>query len=286
MLNLTDSNALLSNLLNSAKPFLVSRLGIVESNILAQTAMFHGDSFFTLKARKEAWVNAGIFPPTRDSLLKFSKSYFDALGNSDALVSWPRDVQPNHDLVAATLHEKIPRLQMSILDVLQCATQLRDIPIWTHYLQGKRVLVIHPFTKSFQLQFPKISHIHGDKLIPNFEPTFIAPPQSNGISGFTNTYEKGLKRFIEQLSVLVEKKKFDFALVAAGAYGLPVSSFLKESGIGTIYVGGTLQLYFGVSGERWRNRADYLEAKNEFWLEHPLEKPPNGAFFIEGKTYW
>ena len=93
-------------------------------------------------------------------------------------------------------------------------------------------------------------------------------------------------KYLDRLRDLIQNKKYDYALVAAGAYGLPIGKFLKENRLSTIYLGGALQLLFGVFGARWKNRSVIDLFRTSYWLEHPLEAPPRGASFIEGKTYW
>ena len=286
MKSLSDSNTLLKHFIHSERPFLVSRLGVVESNVVSRTIRFSEKERFPIQLRKEAWVNAGIFPPTKKTLRTFSNLYMMALENSDMLAIWPNGIQTSHDLIVNSLDKEIPQVPLSVLDILQCSLEIKPEEIWTRSLSGKNVLIVHPFASSFEVQAPKLNKIHSEGLIPEFTSTFVRPPQTNGLTVSKIKYAQQLELFKKELVTIVQEKDIKFALVAAGSYGLPISSFLKDLGLGTIYVGGTLQLYFGVAGMRWRNRADFKSSFNEYWLEHPVENAPSGAKFIEGKTYW
>ena len=52
----------------------------------------------------------------------------------------------------------------------------------------------------------------------------------------------------------ISKLDFDIALVSCGGYGAPLSYYIKkELNKSVIYVGGGIQLLFGVMGKRWEN---------------------------------
>jgi hypothetical protein len=50
----------------------------------------------------------------------------------------------------------------------------------------------------------------------------------------------------------IQKLDFDIALLSCGGYGMPLCNFIKNNlKKSAIYVGGGLQLLFGVIGQRW-----------------------------------
>jgi len=285
-LGLVESNEYLRSLMLKDNPFLVSRLGGNECNIAVydfkQTSLFN----YSFRERIAAWTGAGIFPPTRNNLGNFSKIYIQALKNSDCLAEWPSSVQPNIDFISNLLDNKIKRISLSVLDILYCADHIENKNLWIQNLKDKSVLIVHPFSKSFKNQMSRIETVHKNFTLPNFKGIFYAPPQSNGLKMSPKNYVKQLQICEDEIQTLSAKHKFDFALIAAGGYGLPLASFLKNIGISSIYVGGALQLYFGVSGSRWKNRENLNRYKTDKWLDHPLESPPFGSFLIEKKTYW
>ena len=66
---------------------------------------------------------------------------------------------------------------------------------------------------------------------------------------------------------------FDIALLGCGCYGHPLCDFIRnELNKSAIYVGGGLQLLFGVMGKRWLERQDWqkiilIYIKNECSME-------------------
>jgi hypothetical protein len=64
----------------------------------------------------------------------------------------------------------------------------------------------------------------------------------------------------------------------------------ERHGKSAIYVGGVLQMYFGILGERWiRERPDIIKMfvdGNDAWTRpSELEKPKN-YINVEGACYW
>jgi hypothetical protein len=81
---------------------------------------------------------------------------------------------------------------------------------------------------------------------------------------------------------------FDVALVSCGGYGNLVCSQIYKMNKSAIYVGGVLQMFFGVYGSRWeKDRPMILDLyKNEFWSRPKENERPEGYSGIEGSCYW
>lgn len=282
--NFIESNSYLRELCGSSQVFMSSRLGVVESNVI--TTLEDRSTGLSLQLRKQAWVNAGIFPPTRGVLEKFSARYMHALSSSDLIAVWPNGIQKNHDHIVDTLASNVSRIPLGVLDIFRCATQVPLNEIWIQAIANKRVLVIHPFAKSFQVQFERLHSLHALPILPIFTPYFIAPPMTQGLNFSKRSYVEELDIFESKVRNLVSSEEFDLALIAAGAYGLPLTATLKAAGVSSIYVGGALQLYFGVLGNRWTNSENIRPFVTKHWLTSPIEKPPLGSGLIEKGTYW
>lgn len=69
---------------------------------------------------------------------------------------------------------------------------------------------------------------------------------------------------------------FDIALVSCGGFGMLLSDYiytvLHKS---TMYVGGALQLYFGIMGKRWENHTIISKLKNKKWTNVLKEDIPS-----------
>jgi hypothetical protein len=101
------------------------------------------------------------------------------------------------------------------------------------------------------------------------------------------------KNWFETFSLMCKEIKaldFDVALLGCGGYGIPLCSFingsLKKS---AVYVGGGLQLLFGVGGKRWLNQPlikRESERTGSLWTRPSEAETIVGNTMIEGGCYW
>ena len=84
--------------------------------------------------------------------------------------------------------------------------------------------------------------------------------------------------------------EFDIALLGCGGYGLPLCDFIHtKMNKSAIYVGGGLQLLFGVMGARWENWDDWKKIIAE--NDTKFIRPSGSEIFannvrIEDACYW
>ena len=78
----------------------------------------------------------------------------------------------------------------------------------------------------------------------------------------------------------------DAALLGCGAYGLPLAAHVVSSGASAVYVGGGLQLLFGIMGRRWADRAEIAAVARESWVWPSAAETPPRAEVVEGGAYW
>ena len=80
---------------------------------------------------------------------------------------------------------------------------------------------------------------------------------------------------------------FDVALMGCGGYGLPLAAYIRGNlSRSAIYVGGGLQLMFGITGSRWLGRADMKPLVNEFWVRPSASETPVNAIQFERASYF
>ena len=81
---------------------------------------------------------------------------------------------------------------------------------------------------------------------------------------------------------------FDIALVSCGGYANPICSFIYEKGKSAIYVGGVLQMYFGIYGSRWlKERPEIIKLfSNKHWIRPDINERPINNETIEDGCYW
>jgi hypothetical protein len=283
----------ISKKLEHQQHFIIPRIGGIENNyaqigaVTNQQKQLH-DSHkqYIEKTSQVMKYNAGILIPDMNSIIAYSHLYLEAFHKSDLYLDWEpwgdvyKYIQASHDFVTINFSQQ-KRVWAFALDIFH---NIYSTP-WTHALKGKRLLIISPFIKSFKKQIKHREKIYGIDLFPECEFVFLKPPQTQG-NCESREFTKELAEFVQEIEDI--KDDFDIALCACGGYGNLVCSKIYDMNKSSIYVGGVLQMYFGIYGERWlRERKDVMNLfLNEYWTRPLDEEKPAGHEQIEGNCYW
>jgi hypothetical protein len=157
-------------------------------------------------------------------------------------------------------------------------------PSWMPALKGKRILIVHPFAATLQKQVPHLKEIFPDRSwFEDVSFQFIRPPLTLAGNHRGIDWQDHLKPCLEE----IQQCEFDVALVAAGGYGMLISDYIyttmKKS---AIYVGGALQLFFGVIGKRWFDNKEILAMMNDHWIRPTASDRPQNHTKVEKGCYW
>lgn len=234
--------------------------------------------------------NAGIRITRMDSITRYSDMYMRALDNAEMIGGWELwgtyypHIRESYDIV----RQRYKRQTFFWTFAFDIFHYVRTERPWTHALRGKRVLIVSAFAATIQTQLPRLVDVYGIDLFPGCTLTTIRPPQTQGAEP-SREFNEELEEFCGRLDAI--KDTYDVALVSCGGYGNLVCNHIYEKNHkSAIYVGGVLQMYFGILGERWvRERPDVValfQRGNPAWTRpSEAEKPANyGA--VEGACYW
>ena len=229
--------------------------------------------------------NAGIKLGDINDIIMYSQLYLSAFHKCDLYLDWEpwgdvyRSIQMSHDFMTLNFDKK--RIWAFTMDVFQ---NINNTP-WTCALKGKRVLIISPFVESFKQQLKHKDQIYGIDLFPDCKFVFLKPPQTQA-EVQSESFMVELNNFLPELENI--KDDFDIALCACGGYGNLICSKLYDMNKSAIYVGGVLQMFFGIYGERWlRERDDIIQLyKNKHWKRPMKSEKPEGHDKVEGNCYW
>jgi hypothetical protein len=158
---------------------------------------------------------------------------------------------------------------------------LAEFP-WTKALEGKKILIIHPFASTIQEQYKKREYIWKNReTLPNFDLQTIQAIQSLGGNNpnFPSWFDA-----LEYMKSEIEKTDFEICLLGCGAYGFPLAAHVKRLGKKAVHIGGALQLLFGIKGKRWDK--DFANIYNEYWVRPNESEKPQNADSVEGGCYW
>ncbi|MFT4144608.1 MAG: hypothetical protein QM644_09155 [Mobilitalea sp.] len=271
-------NQLIYERLQSSEKFFVGRLGSVELECLSHYLYFlnrkeNSNLPYPENVKMMMNVNAGFFPSEDRLLDQFSKLYMNKLAEMDVIWSmWFSKYEDNlyNDFFA----------DKCIADYDNTVFPYKEKTPWTLALEGKRILVIHPFEESIKENYQNRNLIFPKKcILPDFDLITLKAVQS--IAGNTTTY-KDWFHALNDMEDQMAKIDFDIALIGAGAYGLPLGAFAKELGKKALHIGGILQLFFGIKGKAWNKLGIY----NEHWTSPKQCETPMDFKKVEAGRYW
>jgi glycerol-3-phosphate dehydrogenase len=73
------------------------------------------------------------------------------------------------------------------------------------------------------------------------------------------------------------------AIIGAGAYGLPMASFVKSIGKKAVHLGGVTQILFGIKGKRREKQALKDNLYNRHWVRASQDETPDNSSSIENR---
>lgn len=281
-------------LLVDEKPCMIARFGAFELNtIINYIGVQQGKQSFLKYIKGEAlkwwWdeqlikfmnTNAGFFPPTQEKIEQFCELMLKESSLLDILISW----QPQEYHIKSYFKKDI-----QFIDFEPFNPYFTKRP-WTRVLEGKKVLVIHPFSQLIRKQYQenRSKLFDNPNILPEFELQTIQAVQSLGgvTNNFTNWFEA-----LHWMENEVDKHDFDIALIGCGAYGFPLAAYVKRKGKKAVHFGGSLQLLFGIRGNRWENPNynpiyNYANLMNEYWVKPGNAERPQNAEKVENACYW
>ena len=278
------------------KKFIIPRISGIENNFAVFTSIYSQcgpkDQLYIESYLKNVTNtmknNAGIKMSTMNSIATYSKLYLNAFENCELFCGWEKNgayyphIKDSHDYITNRFSTK-KMVWSYALDVFH---YVHSNP-WTHALKGKRVLIISPFEDSILQQLPHREKLFGGvDLFPDCTFVTIKPPMTQGSEKSREFYEE-LLDFYTRLDKL--KNFYDVALLSCGGYGNIISNHIftvhEKS---AIYMGGTLQMAFGILGRRWLlERPDIVRLyMNGHWVRTKESEKPKGYENIEGGCYW
>ena len=275
-----DNNKLFEKMLQK-EPFIIPRVAGVENNIAVWKTMDNNIQCIMKN-------NAGIKISNQSSCNKYSKMYFKAFENCEMYAGWdkPGDgysgkvyykTHPHTEEVVAKTKQKIWARSFDIFNYIYSNP-------WTHALRGKRILIVSAFCDTIKKQLDK--PVYPVNLFPDCTFVFVKPPQTQADNPSREWHEE-FDDFIFELNYV--RDKYDIALVSAGGYGNLICNYIYEQhNKSAIYVGGVLQMYFGIYGQRWLTELSSIVKMymNENWVRVSEQEKPKGYKNIEGGAYF
>lgn len=295
MLTITDpdiASDIIFGMLISEEPCMIARFGSTELALLDNWWGVQKGEHNALKYIKgeipQWWWNwrnveaiktySGFFPITMDYINRFSEMMLRDMQLVDVLGSW----KPEEIIFSKEL-EQSKKIRLAYLEPF-----LNNNP-WSRALEGKHVLVVHPFAEEITRQY----HEHREQLFEDKRvlPEFASLRVVKAVQSLGGE-ARGFKDWFDALDWMknqMDGTPYDVALIGCGAYGFPLAAHAKRTGHKAVHIGGGLQLLFGIKGKRWENPSKKSEISkffNEYWIRPDAINTPTIAHIIENGCYW
>lgn len=219
-------------------------------------------------------INAGFFPSTRRMLDRFGELMLNCMPLVDVLGSW----RPEESLVMRFMPNVI-RVPLYALEPYYF-----DNP-WMPALEGKRVLVVHPFSDTILKQHERYDKLFADqRLTPKYELQTVKAVQS--IAGNKPDEFEDWFQALDWMKAEIDKRDFDIAIIGCGAYGFPLAAHVKQIGKKAMHLGGAVQNLFGIRSRGMEKDPKFADMMNEYWVRPSEEETPIGFEKVEKGLYW
>ena len=293
------TNKLMFDLFSSDRPCFVGRMGTVECSIVVNYIFVHSQQCYLRKcwkyisdnARMPIWEKGKPFYELQNNAGFFTKGAISIADVEKFAELYLKDI-PQMDVCGRFYDPErfLPFNKSCKMVQLESLYPFFSPQPWTKTLEGKKVLVVHPFKDTILSQYNNYRHelFKNRNVLPDFQLDVIKAVQS--IAG----EDCGFQTWFDALDYMKEeivKRDFDVLIVGCGAYGLPLAAFGKSLGKKALHLGGGTQLLFGIKGKRWEGHyhgddTRFADLFNEHWV-YPSEKEiPKNAKLVEGGCYW
>ena len=279
----------IQRMLLSDEPCMIARFGSVELQAVVDylNPPTVSNALRFIKGDVPAWgyapstlrtmrINAGFFPATKPMLDRFGKLMIECMAEVDILGCWR--------LEEAVTVQYMPNVLRAPLYTLE--PYYFDNP-WTTALEGKKVLVVHPFEDTIRKQHApeRYECLFADKrLTPKYELLTLKAVQS--IAGNKPDEFDDWFQALEWMKSEMRKMDFDVAIIGCGAYGFPLAAYVKQMGKKAVHLGGAVASLFGIRSNAVEKNKKLLPLVNDLWVRPSREETPRGIEMVENSRYW
>lgn len=274
-----QGNDLIRQALQNNVPFMAARFGGNEIRILSDVLFEKAGGKcggISKRSRYKITNQAGFFPDDKEMIYRLAEVYLESSKAVDVLGVW------NMFLQAEISKRYLPQAQLCELGTMEPYYYANP---WSKALEGKDVLVIHPFTDTIKKQYEKRDKLFtNDDILPEFKLKTVKAVQT--IAGRQDNRYNSWFEALDSMYDAAMNEAFDVALIGCGAYGFPLAARIKASGKKAVHMGGALQILFGIKGKRWDNHEIISKMYNEYWVRPGENEKVSNSKVVEGSCYW
>lgn len=265
------------SLVNSGKPFMVGRYGTSEGRTLSEyyEIKYKLRKDYLPRTKKFLCCNAGFFPDDSKSINRWAEIMSELSEECDVLGIM------NFYCEGWIVENLCPNAILMPNGGIASGSKG-----YTHCLEGKKILVIHPMSETIENQYHNKRRLifPDSNALPEFDLQTLKAinTQADETDSRFSTWFDALDYMTDEIS----KRDFDIALVGCGAYGFPLAARIKQMGKSAIHMGGAVQTLFGIKSARGDSNKYISSMYNDAWVYPDEKDKPKGFEKVEGGCYW
>lgn len=272
------------------EPFFIGRLSGNEPNLCGRQLT---GEIISEQLMNEMLFTAGIQFLSQDDVKKFVKMYCNACSNSSVLSIWSGGMYSQAKPFYDFLYKMNPYAKRICAQALEPFYFMNDANYkYESIYKNKKVLVITSHKETTLQQLKNNRDVFGKPIFHETTEFHVYKPTQQNCGNHDNqSWTKHLASMQNDLKALYDEKHYDIALVSCGGFGMILSDYIyTELNKSVVYVGGSLQLYFGIIGNRWTQHPVVSKMMNDKWT-HVLDvdKPKTlslNSRICENNCYW
>lgn len=167
---------------------------------------------------------------------------------------------------------------------------------WTQYLAGKKVLIVSSHSNSIKYQWDKMDLVWGeqkDKIVPFELVDAIRTPYHPDLDDRQYPNCSNYMEMIERTKQIIDQYDYDVLLTGISNQSIFYAQHARDRGKVGIQTGGTIQLFFGLVGNRWLQTpmySNWIQMFNNNWIWPMQIDEPQRKQLISGletsRAYW
>lgn len=266
------------------KPFAVIRFGLYEAMLCKQyLEKLNGlRKSYSEFIRYHIDVDAGMFTNNDTGLDSYAALVLSLLPEADGIAYWSN--LPSKLIFSPFYNKFCKHIDVENLYPFPFWHN-RTLPDWQCLLKGKRVVIVTAFADTVAKQYTKKDLIWPTAdILPDFELIAYKAIQTSA-GNRDNRFETWFDAFNCMVAEL-KRIDFDLALISCGSYGTPLALALKKEGKNAVQWGGCFQLWFGITGNRWKDDNRIASYINDSWCYPSIDEMPVNYKKVDGGSYW
>ena len=232
---------------------------------------------------------AGIKFNDINDILKYTDLYNKSVKATTLLGVWDCNMYKQAEVHLNYLLQMYPYIKQIAAHALEPYYYMSSIEYkFNELFKNKKVLIISSHKKTIENQIVNLDKLYKKTIFDKTTTIQVYKPvQQNAGSNDEYSWLFHFNKMKEDIKKIKEDFDFDIALVSAGGFGMILCEFIySELNSSVMYIGGALQLFFGINGGRWVNNETIKNAQNKYWMNVLKEDLPKNPKLCENSCYW